>query len=27
VRLGHSVGNGAWDQEAFVARIIAAVPP
>ena len=27
VRLGHSVGEGAWDQEAFVARIIAAVPP
>ena len=27
VRLGHSVGDGAWDQEAFVARIIAAVPP
>jgi hypothetical protein len=27
VRLGHSVREGAWDQEAFVARIIAAVPP
>jgi CubicO group peptidase (beta-lactamase class C family)/uncharacterized membrane protein YkvA (DUF1232 family) len=27
VRLGHSVGEGAWDQEAFVARIIAATPP
>jgi CubicO group peptidase (beta-lactamase class C family)/uncharacterized membrane protein YkvA (DUF1232 family) len=27
VRLGHAVGEGAWDQEAFVARIIAAVPP
>jgi hypothetical protein len=26
-RLGHSVGEGAWDQEAFVARIIAAIPP
>ena len=27
VRLGHSVPGDAWDQEAFVARIIAAVPP
>jgi CubicO group peptidase (beta-lactamase class C family)/uncharacterized membrane protein YkvA (DUF1232 family) len=27
VRLGHSVAEGAWDQEAFVARIIATVPP
>jgi len=27
VRLGHSIGEGAWDHEAFVARIIAAVPP
>ena len=27
VRLGHSVGEGAWDHEAFAARIIAAVPP
>jgi CubicO group peptidase (beta-lactamase class C family)/uncharacterized membrane protein YkvA (DUF1232 family) len=26
VRLGHSFGEGAWDQEAFVTRIIAAVP-
>ena len=26
VRLGHSVGEGAWDHEPFVARIIAAVP-
>lgn len=27
VRLGHSVAGGAWDQEAFVARIMAAIPP
>ena len=27
VRLGHSVPGGAWDQEAFVERILAAVPP
>jgi len=27
VRLGHSVPGDAWDQEAFVARIIAALPP
>jgi CubicO group peptidase (beta-lactamase class C family)/uncharacterized membrane protein YkvA (DUF1232 family) len=27
VRLGHSIGEGAWDQEAFVARIVAAIPP
>ncbi|HTO50682.1 MAG TPA: serine hydrolase [Burkholderiales bacterium] len=27
VRLGHSVPGDPWDQEAFVARIIAAVPP
>jgi CubicO group peptidase (beta-lactamase class C family)/uncharacterized membrane protein YkvA (DUF1232 family) len=27
VRLGHSVPDGAWDQEAFVARVLAAVPP
>lgn len=27
VRLGHSVPGDAWDQEAFVARIIAAIPP
>jgi CubicO group peptidase (beta-lactamase class C family) len=27
VRLGHSVGEGAWDHEAFAARIIAAIPP
>jgi CubicO group peptidase (beta-lactamase class C family) len=25
VRLGHSIDDGAWDQEAFVARIISAV--
>jgi hypothetical protein len=27
VRLGHAVDRGAWDQEAFVARIVAAVEP
>ncbi len=27
VRLGHAVDRGAWDQEAFVAGIIAALPP
>ncbi len=27
VRLGHAVDRGAWDQEGFVARILAAVPP
>jgi len=27
VRLGHTVPAGGWDQEAFVARIIAAIPP
>ena len=27
VRLGHSVNDGAWDQEAFVARIVAVIPP
>jgi hypothetical protein len=26
VRLGHSIGEGAWDQEAFVAAVVAALP-